>query len=134
MMALMNNWDLKDINNTIYEGNGERRYALTDLGATFGKTGGVATRSKSNPKDYARARFIEKADPDFVDFVLDAKSDMEKVTRHVPRADARWLGQRLSQLSEQQIGDCFRAAGYRPEEVAMYTQAVQKRIADLAAL
>ena len=134
MMALLNNWDLKDINNTIYVVNGERRYAMTDAGATLGKTGGVAGRSKSNPKDYAKSRFIDKAAPDFIDFHLDANSDMQKVTRHVPRAHAKWLAQRLSRLSEQQIGDCFRAAGYKPEEVTMYTQAVQKRIAELAAL
>ena len=134
MMALLNNWDLKDINNTIYVADGERRYALTDVGATLGKTGGIASRSKSNPKEYAESRFIDKAAPDFIDFHLDAKSDMQKVTRHVPRADAKWLAQRLAQLSEQQIGDAFRAAGYKDDEVAIYTQAVQKRIAELAAL
>ncbi|MDP9268192.1 MAG: hypothetical protein M3P27_07670 [Acidobacteriota bacterium] len=135
MMALLNNWDLKDSNNTIQVVNlTERRYALTDLGATFGKTGGVVSRSKSNPKDYAKSRFIEKAGPDFVDFALRARGDMEKVTTHVPRADAKWLGQRLSQLTGEQIRDCFRAAGYKDEEVTMYAQTVQKRIAELAAL
>jgi hypothetical protein len=131
-MALLNNWDVKLINNTIYEVDGERRYVVSDVGATLGNTGGVASRSKSNPKDYAKSKFIEKARPDSVDFALHGKDD--PVTRNIPRADVKWLAQRLAQLSAEQISDCFRAGGYTPEEVAIYTRAVQKRIAELAAL
>src|SRR5262245_40133928 len=41
MMALMNNWDLKQQNNAIYQvGERELRYLVSDLGGTFGKTGG----------------------------------------------------------------------------------------------
>ena len=132
MMSFLNNWDLKDLNNTIYEVNGERRYVISDAGTAFGNTGGVMSRSKSNPKDYANSKFIEKAEPDFVDFVQNGK--MKEVTKHIPRADVKWLAQRLSQLSEEQIRDCFRAGGYTPEEVTVYTQAVQKRIAEMSAL
>lgn len=134
MMSLVNNWDLKTVNNSIYEVNGERRYVVTDAGATLGNTGGVMSRSKSDPKGYAHSKFVEKAEPDSVDFVLHGQADFEKVTRQIPRADVKWLAQRLSQLSEEQIRDCFRAGGYTPEEVTVYTQAVQKRIAELAAL
>ena len=39
-MALINNWDLKEVNNAIYEEKGEGpRYVVSDLGATFGETG-----------------------------------------------------------------------------------------------
>jgi hypothetical protein len=132
MMSLLNDWDLKTINNSIYEVNGERRYVVSDAGTTFGNTGGVMSRSKSEPKEYADSKFIGKSELDFVDFVQNGK--MQKVTQHIPRADAKWLAQRLSQLSEEQIRDCFRAGGYTPEQVTVYTQAVQKRIAELAAL
>ena len=38
MMALMNNWDLKQGNNAIYHlRGGEQRYVVNDLGDTFGK-------------------------------------------------------------------------------------------------
>jgi hypothetical protein len=149
MMSLLNNWDLKKVNNSIYEVGGERRYLVNDVGATFGNTGSPTARSKSAPKSYADSKFIEKTDPDFVDFVLHSRpfflaainvpnyrerTRMEKVAKHIPRADAKWLGQRLSQLSEEQVRDCFRAAGYTPEEVTVYTQAMRKRIAELAAL
>jgi hypothetical protein len=149
MMALLNNWDLKEINNGIEEVDGERRYVVTDMGATFGKTGNTFTRSKSVLKDYANSKFVEKVAPEFVDFAMESRpfvasvinvpnyrtrTRMESITKHVPRADAKWLAQRLSQLSEEQIRDSFRAAGYTTEEVEGYTRAVQKRIAELNAL
>jgi hypothetical protein len=59
---------------------------------------------------------------------------MERVTKHIPRADAKWLGRRLSMLSTKQIRDGFRAAGYTRAEIEMYTQAMRKRIAELGAL
>lgn len=39
MMALLNNRDLKDVNNQVYEIAGQRRYVVTDLGALFGNLG-----------------------------------------------------------------------------------------------
>lgn len=149
MMSLVNNWDLSTVNNSIYQIGGERRYVVTDLGATLGKTGNNFTRSKSSPKDYALSKFIQKSNSEFVDFVMHsrpfflsvinipnyrARTRMEKIARHIPRDDAKWVGLRLAQLSEEQVSDCFRAAGYTPDEVTTFTQAVRKRIAELNAL
>jgi hypothetical protein len=44
MMALLNHWDLKDDNNSIYEEKGDLHnpslhYAVSDLGSSFGTTG-----------------------------------------------------------------------------------------------
>ena len=58
-------------------------------------------------------------------------SGMEKIVKHIPRDHARWLGQRLSRLSEEQLKDCFRAAGYQPDEVDGYASVVRMRIAEL---
>ncbi len=58
----------------------------------------------------------------------------ELITQHIPRADAKWIGQRLALLSESQIRDSFQTAGYTPNEVDRYTKAVQKRIQELNAL
>ena len=149
MMSLLNNWDLANDNNSIYEVGSERHYLVSDVGATLGKTGDSLTRSKSVFKDYANSKFIEKVTPDYVDFVMHSRpffltvfnvgnyhkrTQMEQVTKHIPRADAKWLGQRLAQLSEEQIRDCFSTSGYAPEEVEGYTKAVEKRIAELNAL
>ena len=149
MMSLLNNWDLKKINNSIYVVDGEKRYLVSDAGATFGKTGNNMSRSKSDLKGYEESKFIEKETPDEVDFEMHSRpflltavnlpnyherTKMEKVTKHIPRADAKWLGQLLGQLSEEQVRDCFRAAGYTPDEVEGYSKELQKRIAALNAL
>ena len=149
MMSLLNNWDLSTVNNSIYDVGVERRFVVSDVGATFGNTGNSFTRSKSVPADYAAAPFIEKATPDFIDFVLHSRpfflsvinvpnyrnrTLMEQVTTHIPRADANWLGQRLSMLSEEQVRDAFRAAGYAPDEIEVYAQAMRKRITELSHL
>jgi hypothetical protein len=59
---------------------------------------------------------------------------MENVTKHIPTSDAKWLGQLLGKLSNEQIRDCFRAAGYSPDEIEGYSQEVEKRIGALNAL
>ena len=149
MMALVNNWDLKTINNSIYEVNDEAEYVVSDVGATFGKTGNPLHRSKSVLKDFEDSKFIDKVTNDFVDFVMhsrppllaavnipnyEKRTHMQDVTKHIPRADAKWLGERLSQLTEEQIRDCFRAGGYTQEEVEGYSTIIQNRIAALNAL
>jgi hypothetical protein len=150
MMSLLNNWDLKEVNNDIYEINGEHRYVVADVGATFGKTGDPLTRSKSNVKGYENSKFIEKDEKGgYIDFVLHSRppliaafdtgnykerSNMEKITKHIPHDDARWLGERLSHLTDEQIRDCFRSAGYNADEVEEYTRVIKDRIAALNAL
>lgn len=149
MMALVNNWDLKTVNNSIYQMETQTVYAVTDVGATFGKTGNTATRSKSNLKDFEDSKFIDKITPDHVDFVLHSRplfiaafdvpnyherTAMQAITKHIPRSDAKWLGQRLGQLTPEQIRDCFRAGGYTQEEVEGYASVIQHRIAELNAL
>jgi hypothetical protein len=118
MMSLMNNWDTAERNNAMYDEGAERHYVVSDVGATFGRTGGIFSRSKDNLPQYSQSKFVLKATPEYVDFSF----------KHIPRADAKWLGQLLSKLSADQIRDCFRAAGYSPEEVEGYTKAVQDRI------
>jgi hypothetical protein len=149
MMSLVNNWDLKVVNNSIYAVGEERRYLVSDLGATFGKTGNSITRSKGDPKEYENSTFIDKDTPAGVDFRMhsrpfaltavdipnyEKRTKMENVTKHIPLADAKWLGQLLGKLSKEQIHDCFRAAGYSSEEIEGYSSEVEKRIAALNAL
>ena len=150
MMALIDNWDLKEINNSIYTEKREgTRYAVSDLGASFGKTGNSLTRSKSNPGDYSASKFIQKVTAEHVDFFLNSRpfvlsvvnvpnyatrTHMQDVVKNIPLADARWLGKLLEPLSDEQIRDCFRAAGYTPEEVEQNAAMVKERIKDLNTL
>jgi hypothetical protein len=132
MMALINNWDVKESNNDIYELDGMSRYKVSDLGASLGRTGNFFGRSKSVMKDYENSKFIQKVTPESVDFIFHGK--IESLGKSVPIADARWIGNRLGQLSPEQIRDCFRAAGYSTDEVEGYAKTVMQRIEALKKL
>jgi hypothetical protein len=149
MMAFVNNWDLKRINNDIYDMNGKQRYAVTDLGASLGRTGNSFGRSRGVMKDYAESKFVKKVTPGYVDFVMHSRpffltivnfpyyrmrTRMERVAKHIPIEDARWIGNLLGQLSSEQIRDCFRAGGFSPEDVEGYATIVMQRIETLKKL
>jgi hypothetical protein len=59
---------------------------------------------------------------------------MEQIVKHIPRSDARWTGKLLARLSDQQLSDAFRAAGYSQQEVELYTRQFPYRITQLAKL
>ena len=147
MMALMNNWDLKPANNALYAVEGEApHYVVADLGATFGKTGGVGSRTKNNLEDYASSKFIDDVDSKQVDLTIKSRpffllaidpidygklTSRENVGKNIPRADAQWLGGLLGRLSIEQIRDCFRSAGYSAEDVVGFADVVARRIREL---
>lgn len=136
MMALINNWDLKDANNQTLAvknkdaGENELQYIISDLGGSFGKTGGIISRSRNKPSDYVKAKFIEGVKGNRIDFNYGGKN--KKLFDDVTVEDARWIAGWLSQLSDEQIKDAFRAANYSPEEVAALSGAVRTRISELS--
>jgi hypothetical protein len=101
------------------------------------------------PAEYGDSKFIAKVSPDSIDFVLHSRpfllsavqvfayldrTKMEEIAKHIPRADARWLGKRLSMLTDGQIRDGFRTAGYEAGDVETLTRTMRQRIAALGAL
>lgn len=145
LMALMENWDLKDSNNRILvvrNGNrNELHYIVSDLGTTFGKTGGQKSPiafiksikgSRNEPDDFVSDEFIDGVQGSTVRFDYSGKNS--SMMRDITIADARWIGGWLSRLSDRQIQDAFRAANYNPEEVRMLAAAVRKRIQELMSL
>ncbi|HSE30815.1 MAG TPA: hypothetical protein VLA93_04475 [Pyrinomonadaceae bacterium] len=141
MMALINNWDIKDSNNEILyvrgpEGN-ELRYIISDLGATFGHASGTfffwrITRSRNNPRNYAKSEFLKKVDGNRV--VLKYGGKNKGLFKNIAVEDATWIGSLLSQLSDQQIRDAFRAANYTPSEVNLLAGEVRHRTNELVNL
>jgi hypothetical protein len=137
LMSLINNWDLKDDNNKIiFVPNGasgpELQYILSDLGATFGKTGGFLSRSRNKPEDFAKSKFIEGVEGNRVRFSYSGKNS--GLFDNITIEQARWLGSWLSRLSDNQISDAFRAANYTPDEVQLLTSALRSRINQLVNL
>lgn len=148
LMALINNWDLKDSNNAIYEQKGQRIYQVSDLGSSFGTTGVLLTKEKAkgNLRAYRHSKFVTKVTPERVDFASPSlpsfpylfapwdyvvRARLRWIGRDISRADAKWVGQLLGQLSSRQIQDAFRAAGYSQSEVDGFTEIVLKRIEEL---
>jgi len=155
MMALINNWDLKDQNNSVYEekhpegsDSPEQVYMISDLGASFGTTGRSWTHagSKGNLKAFSHSRFISKVTAQYVDFKVPTRPaliyifspgeftsrlGLRWIGKRIPRDDVRWMGQLLAQLSPEQVRDAFRAAGYPPEEVEGFAKVVERRIVQL---
>ena len=138
LMALINNWDLKDDNNRIIlvsggeGGQNELHYIISDLGATFGKTGNFITRSRNQPKDYSKSKFVEKVEGGKVSFRYEGKN--QGLIDSVMLEDVKWIGALLSKLTDQQIQDAFRAANYAPDEVRLLSEALRVRINELVSL
>lgn len=139
MMAFINNWDMKSANNVILKQGNERQYVISDLGVSFGKTGSNPLplfwrigRSRNNPADYAKAKFVNKVDfeDDRVKVVFNGKNRSRM--KHFSIADARWLAGLLTKLTEKQIRDAFRAANYSSKDIDLLTRAVRDRIGQLA--
>jgi hypothetical protein len=150
MMALINNWDLKDDNNGIYAGNDSAGhvYMVSDLGASFGTTGlsFPFSHSKGDLNSFAHSKFIGKVSTEYVEFrtpsrpaliyafwppLFLGRMRLDGICHHIPRADARWVGHLLSGLSPDQIRDAFRAAGYTPQQVDGFSKVVEERITEL---
>ena len=138
MMLLINNWDMKDDNNQILAtrddagGDDPLRYIISDLGGSFGKTGGVITRSRNKPSDYVKTQFIEKVNGDVIDFNYGGKN--KKLFDNITVADAGWISGWLTRLSDEQIKDAFRAANYPAADVDEMAKSFRERINTLAAL
>jgi len=139
MMAMLNNWDLKDSNNVIIKqrGDDELRYVISDLGATFGHASTTPflwriTRSRNNPEKYAKSAFFEKVKGDRV--VLHFGGKNRGLLKDIRIDDAQWVATLLSKLSDQQIRDAFRAANYTPSQINVLTREVRERTNELVSL
>jgi hypothetical protein len=141
MMAMINNWDLKDSNNVIVklrDGNSDALYyIISDLGATFGHASTTPllwrfTRSRNNPEKYARSEFFQKVKGNRV--VLHFGGKNSGLMKDLTVNDAQWIGGLLSQLSDQQLRDAFRAANYSPSQVNLLARTVRERTNELLSL
>ena len=136
MMALINNWDLKDSNNKIIyvpssiSGSGdELHYILSDLGASFGKTGGFLTHNRNAPTDYVKRKFVTGVEGNTVKFGYSGKNS--GLMKGITIEDAKWIGGLLSKLTDKQLQDAFRAANFSAEETQLLAGAVRARINQL---
>ncbi|WP_047496019.1 hypothetical protein [Terriglobus sp. TAA 43] len=157
MMAVINNWDLKDVNNAVYmdSKNNRQIFLVSDIGASFGSNGVSWTRSRSkgNVDSFRSSGFIQSKTNSTVSFSTPKKptgmllatmgataksfamrKDMDWIGNDIPIQDVRWMGGLLGQLSHKQLTDAFRAANFSEDEVQAYVELVESRITELKKL
>jgi hypothetical protein len=158
LMVLLANYDTRLDNNHILTeknpetGQLEDRYVVTDIGATLGHVGGLGgKRSKNDLEDFRSAKFIVGVQNGIVEFDYNTKpkgagggfaslfnpgyakrqANKEKAMRHIPAQNARWIGSQLARLSDDQLRDAFRAAGYDNATMEGFIKALRDRINQL---
>jgi hypothetical protein len=140
MMVFFTNWDLLDLQNKVLrvktENGVEDQYVISDLGATFGKVGNNNLpfffrlgRQTNKPDTWEQAGFISSVKGDKIDW--DFRGKGRSMLDDTTTAHARWLADRLMQLSDKQIEDAFRAAGYSSSEVDTLRSVFKARVEEL---
>jgi hypothetical protein len=122
-MRIVNNWDLLDRNNELYEldppRDGVRRYYVArDLGAALGRTTiGRHQGTKNVVEDFEKQDYIDGVEGGIVHF--DDKGRLHRdLYRNIGVEDVRWTSELLAKLTPKQWQDAFRAAGYDQETAA----------------
>lgn len=146
VILLVSNWDNKDArdlraesNTAILErkGGGARqwRYFVTDWGASMGKWGGVATRSKWDCAGFAAEtpKFVKGVLNGYVQWGYVGKHTEDATTR-ISVADVRWILKYLGRISNRQIMDGLRASGATEPQILCFTEALRARIDKLRAV
>ena len=136
LMRVLNNWDLLDRNNTVYEfdaarAGAQRWFVVIDLGASFGKAHGLESRrsgTRNDPAGFEEQGFLEGVDRDgYVEFDQLGKWHRSLFGRLAP-ADLRWTCARLARLSPRQWDDAFRAGGYEAATATRFIAQIRRRI------
>jgi hypothetical protein len=159
LMILLNNYDARTQNNRILIVQGENglpienRYVVTDLGATLGKAAGMGGgRSKNTFEDFIATKFVLGTENGIVKFDFDTRPTKlgtvailnpiyyrgevkkERDMRDIPVEHARWIGSLLSELTDEQLHDMFRAAKYEAQIRENFVRVLRERIHQLSQL
>jgi hypothetical protein len=142
---ILNNWDWKDSNNKIYELRGtnnrapERVYVVRDLGASLGKTKfptflkwlpmrGFGQGTRNDLAGFEEQGFIRDVSAHGVKFHY--RGIYGSLVDTVSANDVRWACGLLAQLTDQQWGDAFRAAGYTADRTGRYVSKIKAKISE----
>ncbi len=144
---LLNNWDWKTSNNRIYDVSTpegvKRMYVVRDLGASLGKTSypsalkwlglrGLGQGSRNDVADFESQAFIRGVEGNRVTF--DYRGIHGDLVETITPRDVIWASELLARLSDAQLNDAFRAAGYQPDIAGRYVAKIKAKISDGLAL
>jgi hypothetical protein len=135
LMVMMNNWDVKTSQNAIYEisENGDaphRWYVVRDVGASLGKTNWFFPGVRDDVDAFEQEPFIESVEGNRVKFHYKGAWLEPQLNTMVTPSDVVWICQLLSQLSDRQWMDAFRAGGYSEPDARRFVRRMQQKIAE----
>ncbi|MEW6126554.1 MAG: hypothetical protein AB1757_05900 [Acidobacteriota bacterium] len=154
--ALIKNWDLKDLNNKIVRPSkktgdpNKMIYYVSDVGASLGNTGSgfndiglfkdfPADRAinyenaKGHPVAFAAEPFITGTQNGEV-MLYSKRKRCQEIFKGVKVESARWVGNLLAQLTDEQWRDAFRSANFTEQEIALYVKTFKERVRQLQEL
>jgi hypothetical protein len=144
---ILNNWDLKTVNNKIYEAADgtrvpPRHYVVRDLGASLGYSKQFALftllgtpggqGSKNDINGFESQDFVKGVDGNGV--VFDYRGMHYDLLKRVTVPDVIWMCELFARISDQQWQDAFKAGAYPQEEADRYIRKIKQKIAEGLAL
>jgi hypothetical protein len=130
LMMMLNNTDMKNSNNTLYERRQgdlvEQWYVVRDVGASLGDTDRFAPR-KGHIDAFERHPFIIGVHEGFVEFAYKGWYRNLVADRITPD-DVAWVSNLLGQLTASQWRDAFRAGGYEPDVANRFIRSLREKI------
>jgi hypothetical protein len=134
--VMLGNSDLKDDQNRIYTLDDPstgltRWYVARDLGQTFGRTG-LLDPPRGDVEIFEQTPFIRSVENGYVR--LHYRGRHRALFDRLTVADVRWICERLAALSDTQLRDAFRAAGYPQPIAERFIRRLEQKIAEGLAL
>ena len=130
LLMMFNSTDLKNSNNSLYERKEgdfvEHWYVTRDVGSALGDTNRIAPR-KNHVDSFERMPFVLGVNHGFVDFAYQGWYK-NLVEQRIKPDEVAWACNLLGQLSEQQMQDAFRAAGYEPVVAGRFIAKLREKI------
>jgi hypothetical protein len=142
---LINNWDLKTTNNKIYqvhhaadgpqarpEAGPSRWFVVRDLGAAFGKSRRFPYGTRNDVADFESQRFVTGVKDGRVQF--DYHGRHRELLSDITPGDVTWACELVARLTDRQLDDGFRAAGYGEEVRRRFVRKLKSKVAEGLAL
>jgi hypothetical protein len=130
-LMMFNSTDLKNSNNSLYEHRKgdfvEQWYVARDVGSALGDTNRIAPR-KNHVESFEQMPYmLGLSDRGFVEFAYRGWY-LNLVRDRITRQDVAWVSNLLGQLTDRQMHDAFRAAGYEERVAARFIGRLREKI------
>ena len=130
LLMMFNSTDLKSSNNSLYERKDgdlvEQWYVARDVGSALGDTNRIAPR-KNHADSFERMPFILGVSNGYVDFAYNGWY-RNLVDQRIKPEEVAWACNLLGRLSDRQMQDAFRAAGYEPQVAGRFIAKLREKI------